>query len=324
MRFRNSLRLMMENFKQVYKLLFSQLAISLVASALCCAFVLPELIRIWNHTEVQTLVEQLKEFFSFSAFGSEDMNLLKDAIFGKDGSASQVATLLGSMVFEITLTVVGCAVVYLLKRFAETICYFSVGSVLNDRMSTYAETGFFTSLVANLGKASVYAVVYVPIVFVFDVLMLGFIWLLLYTLPLLPALFFAVTALVVLQAFKLTATSTWLPAMNTDDKKLRQALKHGNKAERTQQYKNFFSYVVAVYFIIILNVIAAITTFGSALLITVPASYFFLICMQYVNYYTMKGKKYFLTFEHIATNPDHGDREHYFDYMSEEEKTERE
>ncbi len=322
MRFRNSLRLMMENFKQVYKLLLSRAVISLLASALCCAFVLPELIRIWNHAEVQTLVEQLKEFFSFSAFGSEEMSVLKDAIFGKGGSVSKVATLLGSMVLEITLTVVGCAVVYLLKRFAETICYFTVGSVLNDRMSTYAETGFFTAFVANLGKASIYAVVYVPLVFLFDVAMLGLIWLLLYTLPLLPALFFAVTALVVLQAFKLTATSVWMPAMNADGKKLSQAVKHGDRAEQRQQYKNFFSYVVAVYFIIIVNVMAAITTFGSALLVTAPASYFFLICMQYVNYYTMKGKKYFLTFEHIATNPDHGDREHYFDYIGDDAEQE--
>ena len=66
---------------------------------------------------------------------------------------------------------------------------------------------------------------------------------------------------------------------------------------------------------------AALFTFGSALLITVPASYFLFICEQYVNYYTMKGKKYFLTYEKIATNPDHGDSEHFFDYIEDAPET---
>jgi hypothetical protein len=55
------------------------------------------------------------------------------------------------------------------------------------------------------------------------------------------------------------------------------------------------------------NVIGAISTLGSSLLITLPASYFFLICLQYVNYYTLTGKKYFLTHERIVTNEMHGD-----------------
>ena len=61
MRFRNSLRLLMENFKHVYKLLFSKLIITVVATALCCAFVLPELIEIFSSPEVQNLGEKLKE-----------------------------------------------------------------------------------------------------------------------------------------------------------------------------------------------------------------------------------------------------------------------
>ena len=66
---------------------------------------------------------------------------------------------------QIVWSIVGCAAVYLLKRFADTLCYFSIGSILNDRMSTYAETPFASAYIRNLGKASVYSVVYVPIVF---------------------------------------------------------------------------------------------------------------------------------------------------------------
>ena len=108
--------------------------------------------------------------------------------------------------------------------------------------------------------------------------------------------------------------------MTTDGKKLGEAIRYTNKKEKKQRSKVFSSYVITVYVIIILNVIAAICTFGSALLITIPMSYLLLICEQYVHYYTMKGKKYFITFDRIATNPDHGDSEHFFKYIEEIEK----
>ena len=101
-------------------------------------------------------------------------------------------------------------------------------------------------------------------------------------------------------------------------------MRYADKQERSQTAKAFSAYLVGVYFIVIINVIAAFCTFGSALIFTVPASYLFLICLQYVNYYTLKGKKYFLTYEDIATNPNHGDSEHFFDYICDESSTKEE
>ncbi len=322
MRFRNSFRLLMENFKHVYNLLWSKLIISLVATALCCTFVLPELLSIINSAQVQTLIEDVKELVKlFLAANSEALEGIKDKIFGKGGDLSQVTSLLSSMALELSLTVVGCALVYLLKRYAETVCHFTTGSMLNDKMATYAESKYWATFVANLGKASVYSLVYVPLIFLFDVAMLAIVWGVFSIVPFIAALFIGMTAVALLQALKLTVTSPWLPAMTSDDKKISEAMRFGDKKERKQRFKMFSGYLVSVYSIIIVNVIAAICTFGSALLITVPASYFFLICMQYVNYYTMKGKKYFLTYDNIESNPDRGDSEHFFEYIEEVEKT---
>ena len=69
---------------------------------------------------------------------------------------------------------------------------------------------------------------------------------------------------------------------------------------------------------------AAICTFGSALMVTIPLSYLLFICVQYVNYYTLNGKKYFITYDRIATNPDHGDTAHFFEYLGEIEKEQAE
>ena len=137
------------------------------------------------------------------------------------------------------------------------------------------------------------------------------------TLSLLPALFLSVTLLVLIQAFRLTLTGLWMPAMTVDGKRLKHAFKYENKTEKRQRAKFFANYIVTVYAVIILNVAAAVFTFGSALLITVPASFMLLICQQYVNYYTIKGKKYFITYDMISRNPDYGDKEHFFEYIDE-------
>ena len=108
--------------------------------------------------------------------------------------------------------------------------------------------------------------------------------------------------------------------MTADEKTLKGALCYLNKGEQRQFGKTYSLYVALVYCVIIGNVVAALCTFGSALIITIPLSYLVFICAQHVNYYTMKGKKYFITYERIATNPDHGDSEHFFDYIEVVEK----
>jgi hypothetical protein len=250
------------------------------------------------------------------------LEAIKEKLVGDNGSFEQVGKLLTSMRLEIILTVVGCVIVYLLKRFAETVCHFTTGSMLNDKMATYAETSYSTAFVSNLGKASLYSLLYVPVVFLFDLIMMAMVYFLLAYTTIIIGLFGGVTLIVFGQALKLTATNRWMPAMTADNKRLRDALKYADQKEKKQTSKVFSMYLVSVYMILIVNVGAAVCTFGSALIVTVPASYFLLICQQYVNYYTVMGKKYFLTYDKIATNPERGDSEHFFDYITEEKSEE--
>lgn len=324
MLFRNSIKLLMENFKGVYKILLYKFIVSLIAGALFAAMILPELIEIVQSVEAQALWLDIQAMFkAFFAANGSALETAKASIFGLDGTLNGVLKLILSKMTAIVLTAIGCVVVYLLKRFVETLCYFAVGSSLNDRMSAYAETPFIASYVQNLGKASRYALVYVPSVFLLDAVTILLSLLVLTNLNIFPALFLSITLVVIMQSVKLTFTGLWMPSMTADNKPLKQSFAY-DKKERKQIPKIFSTYVVTVYGVIILNVIAAVCTFGSALLITVPASYMLFICVQYVNYYTIKGKKYFITYDKIASNPDHGDREHFFEYITQTEETSEE
>jgi hypothetical protein len=229
---------------------------------------------------------------------------------------------------KLVWSLVGCALVYLAKRIADTLCYFAVGSVLNDRMSTYAETPFSAAYVRNLGKAAIYSVVYVPIVFLIDVATVAICYFaffyLLSFLNVFGSLFLSMTLIVVSQTLKLTFTSVWMPAMIADNKSIKEAMRLTDKKERKQRKQMISTYFVTVYIVIVVNVVAALCTFGSALLLTVPASYFMFICEQFVNYYTVKGKPYFITYDDISKNRDFGDSENFFRTVEDDGKVSNE
>ncbi|HIU59466.1 MAG TPA: hypothetical protein IAC57_05115, partial [Candidatus Scatosoma pullistercoris] len=62
MRFRNSVRLLMENFKNVYKILVYKLVILVVTAALTSALLLPGLMEILESAEMTAFVEDIREF----------------------------------------------------------------------------------------------------------------------------------------------------------------------------------------------------------------------------------------------------------------------
>lgn len=318
MRFRNSILLLVENFKNVYRILIYKLLIMLIGTALISALLIPGLIEIFESVQFTALVESIEAFLVALVPADNASGVLtqaKDALLGENGTLAQFAGFVAEKATGIIWTIIGCAVIYLLQRFADTLCYFSIGGILNDKMATYAESPFSSVYVTNLGKASIYSLVYVPVVFLFDLITWALAILVLTNLPILLALFLAVTIIVVCQAVKLTFTSGWLPAMVVDNKKIKDVMFKRSDEEKQQRGKVFATYVGTVYAVIILNVIGALCTFGSALLLTVPMSFFVFICVQFVNYYTLTGKKYFITYESIATNESHGDSEHFFDYM---------
>ncbi len=335
MLFRNGLRLFMENFKSVYKILLYKLVVMVIAAALYSALLLPQVLEILESAEMRGLITNVKEFlFAFFDGKADSLHQLKDGIAT---SMRAVLELITSKTLPLILSVVGCGLVYLVARCADTLCYFSIGEMLGDKMETYAETPFFSSYVKNLARGTAYSVLYVPAVFFFDLLIVGACYFLFFYLlsflNLILSLFLSVTCIILGNAVKLTLTSMWLPAMTADNLPLKEAVKSWGKVDKKLRGGIFSTYLISIYMIVVVNVIAAISTVGSSLILTLPASYFFFICLQYVNYYTLTGKKYFLTHERIVTNEMRGDESLAVEFIAqaaaeehkdEEQKTETE
>ena len=63
MLFRNAIRLLAENFKNVYKIALYKIIIALIATALCSAILLPQLIVVINSAPMQAFLSDVKDFF---------------------------------------------------------------------------------------------------------------------------------------------------------------------------------------------------------------------------------------------------------------------
>lgn len=309
MKFRNAFRLMTDNFGNVYKLLLFRLVTGILFLSLVYVILERGLNQILYSPEAQKVTELLKEFFKELSTGNPNF----DALYGYRDNISSAVTefflMVGTKIGSIIASVVGVLAIYLFSRFLNGTANFAAGSILNDKMQAYSKTKFSSAYFQYLGKSTLYQLIYVPCSFLYDVLALAGCWFFFfYTPSLLPTsgfltvvigLALSVTAFILLLAIKMTFISGWLPSIVTDGKGVKAGLVQSLKSTKGFGGR-FSSFVMAIYLIYVCNVIFGLVTFGSMLLVTIPASYFFLICLQFVYYYEDSGKKYFVSFRKIS------------------------
>lgn len=309
MLFKNGINLFIENFKNVYKVLLYKAILLVISFSLYSALLLPHVMQIFESSAMQELIHNAKELvYALFDGNSTAVHALHEQI---EASLRALFEFISSKTLKIILSVIGCVFVYLFTRFIDNLGYFSFGQILGDKMETYGDTPFASAYVKNLGRGSAYSAVYVLAAFLYDAIVVaGCYFLFFYLLSFLNifiSIFLSVTAIVIANALKLTLTSTWLPSMTADGYSLKQALTSWKNVQKKLRSGVFSTYLVSIYMVMVVNVVFGLATFGSALIFTVPASFFFFICLQYVNYYTLTGKKYFINYEQIVTNELHGD-----------------
>ena len=307
MRFRHAIHLTSENFSSVFKLLLYRLFAAAIFGSLAYVILSLGLSAITGSAEVTEIKELIGTFLDAVATGKPDI------LQGLPAQFKDAFTALLKLIAFNTPSIIGCVVglifLYLISRFVNGLALYSIGNVINDRMSTYSRTSFSQSYFKGIGKAALYQVIYVPLCFLYDALMLGSCFLFFFYLPsLLPSWgFFTVlisvsltlTAVVALEALKMTLISAWIPATVADGKKVAPAFR-ASVRKRKGFGARYVSFIAAIYLIIAVNVLFAVATVGSALLITVPLSYIFLLSLQFVNYYFENEKKYFVSKDSIV------------------------
>ena len=307
MRFRNAMHITIDNFSSVFKLLLYSVLTGVVFMSLSYLIIRLGLDGIISGSPTKAVTELVKKFVSeFFAGNSELIPTIREEL---KTAFEEFKQLVYNSTGAIAGTIAGVAAMYLLSRFVNGLGRIAVAGTMNDRMSTFSRTSFAGSYFKNIAKGALYELIYVPIIFVYDVLMLLFCWFAFFEIPsllsisgwlsLFLSMTLTITAVACLEALKMTLISAWIPGMIEDNKKVSHAFRDSLKGKKHFGGR-FASFLVAVYLIIVINVVFAVCTFGSALLVTMPLSFVFLLALQYVEYYEDNGKKYFISSRKIT------------------------
>lgn len=306
MRFRNAMRLTIDNFSSVFKLLLYRLMTGVVFFSLIYVILKLSLSAVTSSAEWTAMNTLISDFFHALVTGQTEKLQSFQTDFQE--AAKNFVSMLGAHGGSIAGAIVGVCVIYLLSRYANGLGIFAVGNVLNDRMSVYARTPFSAAYFKSIGQASLYQIVYVPLTFVYDAVLLLVCWVCVAYVPaILPfghfvsallGISLAITALACLQALKMAVFSSWMPSMIADKLSMGAGFKRCFQSSKDFG-RRFAAYLIAVYAIIIVNVVCLFTTIGSALLLSVPLSFLFLLAMQFVNYYKQEGRRYFVSLQKI-------------------------
>jgi len=314
MRFRNAFHITIDNFQNVFKLLLYYFVTGLLFGSLIYVILKLSLSSILESAEMTTVKELIGEVFRALTSGdTERLHTFKEEF---EAAVKELVLLFGSNSGKIAGAIVGVCVMYILMRFLNGLALFAVGNTVNDRMSTYSRTSFSSAYFKNIGQASLYQLIYVPLCFLFDALMILACWFLFFYVPsLLPgqgfltvlfALALTVTAIACFDALKMTLISSWMPAMISDRKSVGAGMKYSFTCKKDFG-RRFAAFLVSVYLIMVVNLVFGLFTFGSALLITVPMSFIFLLSMQLVNYYNLNSRKFFITYQKIVGGENESD-----------------
>ena len=301
MRFRNSLHVIIDNFPLVFKVLLYNLVTGVLFFGVSYTIVTINLNSIVSSAEAQEIFSLLGKFFT--ALISGDTAFLQGFEDTFLAAAGDFMHMLSTRMGAIIWSIVGLCLLYLFSRFLNGLCTFTAGALVGDKMQTYSRGKFSSAFFANLGRAALYEVIYVPLSFLYTVLTVAVCWLLFFYalsfLPLLLTVVLAASAIVFLQTVKYTLISSWMPRILCGGEKVGAAF-----GASLKQGKGFWSrfalFLVFIYLIILMNVLGALGTLGSMLFISVPLSYLVLLGVQFVSYFEDSGRKYFIGYGKVA------------------------
>jgi len=310
MRLKRAFRLLTDNFSNVYKMLLYRGIMICLAAGLTYFVLSLGLNAVMESAEANTLKSMVSEFFTALVSGNTEYLVSFSEAFPL--AVTDFLNLVMANMGSIVGSVIGVVVLYLVFRVLNGIATFAVCSILNDRMSYYAKTSFAGAYFPNLGRAVLYQIIYVPIAFVYDLVSLalcwGFCWVFFSAFSswgffgVLIGLALSIAGYVCLQALKMAWFSPWMPSVILE-KKVGTTL--GKSLSCAKKFSTRFgNFLIAIYLIFAVNVTCAFATLGSMLLITVPASFVLLSCLQLVCYYEDNGKKYYLAANRIVGGED--------------------
>ncbi|MGN0806484.1 MAG: hypothetical protein ACI4MC_05545 [Candidatus Coproplasma sp.] len=295
MRFKHSLLVFIDNIATTYKLLLYKIIVTAIVVALSLAVVLPSISVVQSTAEYGVLSTELKAFFA-------DVSALK--FTGLETQFTNVKAALGDFMMMLTsngliaIDIICAIVIVFIFYFLSALGNFGLGETLNNRMMLRAHTPYAATLLKDLRRASLYAIIFTPVSLLFYAVGGAIIWAIAFKAlaftPLLVRLFIAAALTILVFALKFSLTTDWMPHIIHTNCNNRKAMRYCLRPQKGAFLRVLSTIIIMGICIYAINVICACLTFGAALIITLPAGTMLLTCYQFVNYCDNNSLKFFI------------------------------
>ena len=288
--FRNTIRLLLTNFSNVWKvLLYYVICISL--SFCVCYFLASPIVA--KLVETQIFVEFGQAFGGLFSTPLQVSATHFERIFAKI-----VEVLTTNIQFRFNYIFLG---VWILFVFPLTLDFAQLasGEVLYGFMTSQVQYGWTGRYIKNIGKSVLYSMLRYCVVLVFNVVAIGGVY---YTIKfasagdikyaLLSVCVFAIV--IVTLALKQALFSCWMPSIAVLDKNVASALSQNFSCVFRNFWNIFSTSLLLVILSIVINLLCAVFTLSVALIITIPATAFMFVVFQMVSFFTAQGMRFYV------------------------------
>ena len=167
MRFKHTINVLIDNFRVTYKLLVYLLIVVLITTGLGAAIVVPFFDRL-GHVEYYTAITEAVRIVLREIIHGNFMSL-PEHFETISTNFTDLLSYLSENPGDLVLSALGLVFVALISRFLISLGNYTACALINDKMAMQANSSFCGALIKNLGNASLYSVIYMPISFVYDV-----------------------------------------------------------------------------------------------------------------------------------------------------------
>ena len=306
MKFKHTVNVLIDNFGVTFKLLVYHLIILAVTIGLSAAIIVPLFNGLENVAAYTELMEDISNMLS---------EIIKGEVNGLAGHFEAISTSFNNLLAylaehpsDLILSAVGMVIVILIRSFLVTIGNYTAGCLISDKMAMQANSPFAATMIKNLGKASLYSVIYVPISFIYNAVCVGALYIVVFIalsfLPIMICIFLFIVFMILLTGLKMILVADWMPALISGKKKMGDAMAYSITRESGGSVAVYSFFASSSVLILALNSLGFVGTFGAAIIITIPLSYIYLLCYQFVNYCDNNNIKYF-TDKRTIVKPEH-------------------
>lgn len=287
--FRNTVRLLLTNFSNVWKALLYYIICVVITLGVCWGIASPIIDKLAEAKVFENLIALLNSFFSEPQGVVYSFNEIIDTAWNVIVSNIQFR-------FNYIFLIVWVVFVF---PFMLDLAQLTLGEVLYGFMTSQVKYGYTGRFIKNIGKSCIFSLLKYVVMFVFNfATMFGFVGII-KLLTLGKALYILLglillTLLVGVVAFKYTLFSCWMPAIAVLNCNPFKALKQNFKAVFRKFFNIYSNYIALILTAIVFNLIFCVFTLGVSLVITISLTAFVFVIFQMVSYFSSQGMRFYV------------------------------